>query len=177
VDGEQGISNAIDYLASLGHTKIAYITPPGGLVCYKQRWNGYIMGMEKNNLSIHEDYIIPGEFSENCGFICGKRLFELSAPPTAILTSNDVCAFGVMRATQKFRLVPGKDVSIIGFDDIALSKHWQPALTTISQPFRTIGFSLMQSLLSVLEDGLSVPQLIITPELIVRNSTGVSQKR
>jgi DNA-binding LacI/PurR family transcriptional regulator len=50
-------------------------------------------------------------------------------------------------------------------------------LTTISQPFRTIGFSLMQSLLSVLEDGLSVPQLIITPELIVRNSTGVSQER
>ena len=172
VDGNLGIVTAIQYLVSLGHTRIAYITPPAGLMCQKQRWEGFVQGMQDHQLDIREEYMITGDFSENVGYMLGSRLLELQEPPTAILTSNDVCAFGVLRAAQRHNLLPGKDVSVIGFDDIALARHWQPSLTTISQPFRTIGFSLMQSLLSMFADETSKPQVLLEPQLIVRQSTG-----
>ena len=177
VDGSRGIINAISYLVSLGHTKIAYITPPTGLMCQKQRWDGYVQGMQEHQLPIADEYVLSGDFSENGGYMMGNRLFTLQDPPTAVLTSNDVCAFGVMRAAQQNQLLPGKDVSVIGFDDIALARHWQPALTTISQPFRAIGFSLMQSLLSMFADEKARPQVLLEPQLIVRQSTGVVPQR
>ena len=177
VDGRRGIIHAISYLASLGHTKIAYITPPMGLMCQKQRWEGFVQGMYEHELTIMDEYILASDFSENSGYMLGNRLFELKNPPTAILTANDICAFGTMRAAQQHNLQPGKDISVIGFDDIALAQHWQPALTTISQPFRSIGFSLMQSLLSIFDDENACPQVLLEPQLIVRQSTGASPKK
>jgi DNA-binding LacI/PurR family transcriptional regulator len=172
VDGALGMINAITYLVSLGHKKIAYIMPPAGLMCTHQRWEGFIQGMQNHKLPMRDEYIISGDFSESSGFMLGNRMLELADPPTAILTSNDICAFGVMRAVQRRNLIPGKDVSVIGFDDIALARHWQPALTTISQPFRTIGFSLMQSLLSIVANETANPQVMLEPQLIVRQSSG-----
>jgi DNA-binding LacI/PurR family transcriptional regulator len=61
---------------------------------------------------------------------------------------------------------------VVGFDDISLADMFHPSLTTISQPFRKIGFELMQSLISVISGDNPMPQTILTPDLVVRRSTG-----
>jgi DNA-binding LacI/PurR family transcriptional regulator len=61
---------------------------------------------------------------------------------------------------------------VIGFDDISLAEHWQPSLTTISQPFRKIGFALMKSLFLILSGEKAFPQTMMEPKLIIRESTG-----
>jgi LacI family transcriptional regulator len=172
VDGAMGIEMAIRYLVELGHTKIAYITPPEGLMCTRQRWEGFLRGMQEHNLQINQEYVIEGGFTERAGQISTHLLLDLPEPPTAILTANDICAFGAMRALQTRGLQIAKDVSVIGFDDISLADHWHPALTTIAQPFRKIGFSLMQSLISVISGGQAFPQTLLEPSLVIRQSTG-----
>lgn len=172
VDGATGIEMAINYLVELGHTRISYITPPEGLMCAHQRWEGFLRGMENHHLSIKQDYVIEGGFTERAGQISTHLLLDLTEPPTAIITANDICAFGAMRALQTRGLQVGKDISVIGFDDISLADHWHPALTTIAQPFRKIGFSLMQSLFSVISGENVLPQLLLEPNLVIRQSTG-----
>jgi LacI family transcriptional regulator len=172
VDGASGIAAAIDYLAKLGHKRIAYITPSSSLMCTRQRWEGFVRGMNQNQLTIENDYIIEGDFGEISGINATERLLGLKEPPTAILTSNDICAFGAIRTLQARGIQVGKAVSVIGFDNISLADHWQPALTTISQPFRKIGFYLMQSILSILAGEDPNPQRMVEAQLIVRESTG-----
>jgi len=172
VDGASGVAEAIDHLAELGHMRIAYITPPPILMCTRQRWEGFERGMERNGLAIRDQYIVQGDFGEASGAAGAELLLALPEPPTAILTANDVSAFGVMRILHSRELATGRDVSVIGFDDVGIASHWQPALTTIAQPFRRIGFLLMQSLLSVLSGANVNPQKVIDTRLVVRSSTG-----
>jgi LacI family transcriptional regulator len=176
VDGASGIEMAINHLVELGHTQIAYITPPEGLMCTQQRWEGFLRGMENHRLPIKQDYVIEGGFTERAGQIAAHLLLDLPEPPTAIITANDICAFGAMRALQSRGLQAGGDISIIGFDDISLANHWRPALTTIAQPFRKIGFALMQSLFSVISGANPLPQILLEPSLVIRQSTGPLRK-
>lgn len=172
VDGAAGIEMAIHYLAKLGHQRIAYITPPGGLMCTSQRWEGYTRGMSASHLSINMDYVIEGDFNQRAGQESTQLLMDLPEPPTAIITANDICAFGAMRALQMRGQQVGKDVSVIGFDDITLADHWQPSLTTIAQPFRKIGFALMQALFAVISGENTLPQTMLEPKLVIRQSSG-----
>jgi LacI family transcriptional regulator len=171
-DGAAGMAMAVHYLAELGHKQIAYITPPEKLMCTRQRWEGYVRGMAECSLPINNEYVIEGDFSQRAGQISTHLLLDLPEPPTAIINPNDICAFGTMRALQTRSIQIGKDVSVIGFDDISLADHWQPSLTTIAQPFRKIGFSLMQSLFSIISGENLLPQSMVEPNLIVRQSTG-----
>ena len=172
VDGESGMIKAVRYLAELGHTRIAYITPPNSLMCTSQRWKGFVEGMRISALPIRDEFILEGDFSGKTGKIAGEKLLALDTPPTAILTSNDSCAFGLIQTLEKAGLKPGKDISVIGFDDVSLAAHWQPGLTTIAQPFRKIGFCLMKTLLEVIQGENSWPHVMLDPELIIRDSTG-----
>lgn len=172
IDGGQGIIQAITYLKSLGHSRIAYITPSKSLMCTRQRWDGFTQGMAQNGLQIRDEYLIEGDFSEKSGYESTKTFMNLNTPPTAVLTSNDVCAFGVMRCLKEMNLIPGKDLSVIGFDNVSLSQHWQPQLTTIAQPFRKIGFLLMESLLDMIHGREQFPHKLVQPDLIIRESTG-----
>ncbi len=172
VDGASGIVEAVQHLAKLGHKRIAYITPPADLMCASQRFEGFVRGMKEVGLGLREEYIVHGEFNEGSGYTRTRELLDLPEPPTAILTTNDVCAFGAMRALQERRLKVGRDISIIGFDDIALAEHWQPGLTTITQPVRKLGFYLMQTLFSVMADPSVLPQTVVPTRLVVRQTSG-----
>lgn len=171
VDGAHGIELAIQHLVSLGHQRIAYITPPAELMCTQQRWIGYVKGMEDHHLQINKKYVVEGGFTERDGQIATYLLLDLPEPPTAIITANDNCAFGAIRVIQARGFLVPRDISVIGFDDIALAEHWQPPLTTISQPFRKIGFELMHSLFSIINGEKSIPRILLEPSLVVRNST------
>lgn len=171
VDGEKGIFQAVDYLADLGHHRIAYLTPPNGLMFAQHRWKGYCDAMMANKLPIKEELIVNSGFDENSGRIAIHQLLDLSQPPTAVITPNDICAFGVMKGIQDRKLEPGKDISIIGFDDIRLSSLWHPSLTTLTQPFEEIGRLLVEMLMEEISGSQKKGQIVIAPELIVREST------
>lgn len=172
VDGELGVSLAVDHLADLGHRRIGYISPPNGLTCALHREAGYREAMGNHGLEIDNELMVEGGFTERSGQAAMHMLLDLHRPPTAVITANDLCAFGAMRALQSRGFVPGKDVSVVGFDDIRLANQWHPPLTTVAQPFRRLGFIAAQTLINMIA-GKQVEQCtILEPHLVIRGSTG-----
>jgi DNA-binding LacI/PurR family transcriptional regulator len=176
IDGTRGIELAVQHLVDLGHTRLAYLQPPRGLMLSKQRWLGYRQAMAQNELKLIEDYIISCNFRESAASEAMEQLLSLPVPPTAVIAPNDITAFGTMQALKQHGLQPGVDVSVIGFDDIKLAAHWQPALTTIAQPFRRIGFEVVSALVGMITRKEARPQIQIEPALVVRQSTGPARK-
>jgi LacI family transcriptional regulator len=172
VDGAAGLGSAVNYLANLGHTRIAYITPPDTLALSAQRWEGFKSAMEENHLTIVTELIQPGGFTEKDGQAAMFRLLDLAEPPTAVLTANDLCAYGVISALQARGKIPGQDISVVGFDNIGLSAHSQPPLTTIAQPFRQIGIQCASLLIQMINGQVTLPHKTISPYLVVRSTTG-----
>ena len=113
-----------------------------------------------------------GDWSVRSGYELGRRLAQ-DRDVTAIFAANDEMALGVMRAMfEAGREVP-RDVSIIGFDDVPFARYLTPPLTTVRQDFEEIGQRSVDLLLDAIRgvDDSRV-RAAITPELVVRDSTG-----
>ncbi len=171
VDGEKGISQVVNYLVDLGHHRIAYLNPPDGLMFAKYRWKGFCNAMMEHAIPIQKELIIDSGFNEVAGRKAILHLLDLSESPSAVIAPNDISAFGVMKGLQVRGFIPGKDISVVGFDDINLSKFWHPSLTTLGQPFGEIGYHLVEILMDEISGSQKKSHLILEPKLIVREST------
>jgi LacI family transcriptional regulator len=90
-----------------------------------------------------------------------------------LLAYNDVSAIGAIRAFQEAGLNVPKDISVVGFDDIAASAFHYPSLTTIRQPLDRMGELAVKILIDRIEsEPQTQPELAVQPELVVRESTG-----
>lgn len=173
VDGEVGIYEGMQHLLSLGHRHIGLIGLPKTLVCASHREKGYRRAMVEAGLQVDQGLIVEGDLSQKGGYLAAKSLLSLSPRPTAIFAGSDLMALGALRAIQEQGLVVGRDVSVIGFDDIPLASQAHPSLTTIRQPVYEIGRLICRMLISLLRgEPLDQRQIIIKPTLIVRESTG-----
>ncbi len=174
-DGELGIRQMVQHLINLGHTKFACIGEPEHLTKAYHRVQGFRNALQEHGMPVDENRIIINGFRQASGEQAGHHLFDLPDPPTAIVAINDLLALGAIRAAQQRGLEVGADISISGFDDILLAEFIHPGLTTLRLPAREIGRMLCQMLIGLIQNG-SLPnpdkQILIQPELIVRESTG-----
>ncbi|MBN9008659.1 MAG: substrate-binding domain-containing protein, partial [Rhizobiales bacterium] len=93
--------------------------------------------------------------------------------PTAVLCYNDICAFGVMLGLADRGLTPGRDMAVIGFDNLAEAALYRPALTTVAVGGRLIGQEAANLLLRRIKAPDGAPEMIVMPpKLIVRSSCG-----
>lgn len=169
-----GAYDATRYLLALGHRRIGFITGSMELGCSHERLDGYRAALQDHGVTLDPEWIRVGEFQQPDGFEAGNELMELPNPPTAILASNDVMAFGVMEAARERGKKIPDDISIIGFDDIKQAAHVHPPLTTIRQPLEEMGRRAAQMLLEIIENPERVAEKIELPtELVVRESTRV----
>jgi LacI family transcriptional regulator len=172
-DGELGIRLAVNHLLELGHTRLACIAEPTNLTKAHHRLQGFINALEAEGLSLDPALIVEGGFRQRSGRLLGQQLLEMPNPPTAIVACNDLLAIGAMRAAQEQGLTVGRDVSITGFDDIILAEYVHPPLTTLHQPAHQMGMMLCQMLVKVInQKPLAEQQIILEPELVIRQSTG-----
>ena len=163
----------VDYLASLGHERIAFITGHPSHKAIEHRFLGYREGMERNGLPYREELVAHGDNSFGSGEACANELLALSAPPTAIFAANDDMAAGVVRSADKLGIdVPGQ-LSVAGFDDITLARQTFPSLTTIRQPLSTMAEHACQALIRNLNDGAELHGAEVVPATLkIRESTG-----
>lgn len=102
-----------------------------------------------------------------------NQLLALPEPPHAVFTGNDAMAVGVYQALYRAGLKVGCDVAVVGYDDIEMSQYLSPPLTTIHQPKDELGELAVDTLLHRLMNLDLEPQtLVLTPELMVRDSVG-----
>ncbi|GGH18495.1 LacI family DNA-binding transcriptional regulator [Paenibacillus segetis] len=170
----ESIKTAVQYLYKLHHHKIAFVN--GHLDSYvgKQRFEGYRRAIQELGLLYFPEYISFGDFTKESGYTAMTAFLQLKDRPTAVVCSSDMIALGVMEAAVEAGLSIPQDLSVIGFDDIEISQHTQPALTTIQQDFLTLGD---QSIL-LLNDMINMPNspppaLIVPTKFIIRNSCAI----
>ena len=166
-----------EYLASLGHKNIAYIKGDPNHKAVTKRFEGYKKGLANAGLGVSQSLILEGDNSIGSGEACGEKLLSRKNPPSAIFAANDDMAVGVMRTAERLGLRVPADLSIAGFDDIALARQVYPALTTISQPLASMTERAATVLIeSTREMNDSHDQEIIPARLEIRDSTAPPRK-
>ncbi|MBF7980951.1 MULTISPECIES: ribose operon transcriptional repressor RbsR [Rahnella] len=164
---------ATDYLIRHGYSRIACISGPLDKTTAQERLNGYRQAMKKAGLEILPGYEVSSDFEFGGGLVAMEQLLMLPEPPHAVFASNDAMAVGVYQALYQRGLRVPDDVAVVGYDDIQLAQYLMPPLTTIHQPKDSLGELAVDALLHRLQEPESEPQvLVLTPELVVRQSVG-----
>jgi LacI family transcriptional regulator len=161
------------YLASLGHTRIAFITGHPSHKAVGNRYLGYRDGLEQSGLEFSERLVAAGDNSIGSGEESAMGLLQQKNRPTAIFAANDDMAAGVIRVADRLDIKVPEELSVAGCDDIALARQVYPALTTINQPLSVMAERAAVALIASVRNKQPLIGTEIVPATIqVRESTG-----
>jgi DNA-binding LacI/PurR family transcriptional regulator len=173
IDGANGLCQAVEYLISRSHRKIAVVGWPEDSRVGNERLRGYSEAMRDGDLDVCPEWVERGKGTFEFGREAALRLLALPDPlrPTAIVALNDTQAIGALHAAREHGMEVGKDISIIGFDDAPMSQFLLPPMTTVRQPIREAGRKCVEMLVTLMRgDSLLERQTLLQPELIIRAS-------
>lgn len=166
-----GATIAMQYLVDQNYQRIACITGPLNNTQAQFRLQGYRTALKEANLPIIEGYEVQGDFQFASGVAAMQNLLNLPILPQAVFCSNDAMAIGAYQALYQNGLEVGKDIAIIGYDDIEIAQYMTPPLTTIHQPKKELGQLAVEMLLNRFLNPSQSPQTIkLKPKLIKRQS-------
>lgn len=174
-DNVHAAEQVVDHLVKLGHRKIAIITGPVKTSRNAaDRLKGFGLAMKKHGLAFPKGFIQEGDFNNPSGEKGMKRLLALSERPTAVFASDDSMALGAWNAIEKAGLKVGKDLALVGFDDIPEASTQPYFLTTVRQDFRKLGMEAAELLFEKIHDpeNWDPHRILIPTTLIVRDSSG-----
>ena len=175
VDDAPGIRAAVEHLIELGHTRIAHVSGPQHLVHGRSRRDAWSEALQRAGLTYRT--CVEADFSAESGARAMASLLGLAEPPTAVVFANDLMAMaGMSLALSRGVAVPG-DLSIAGFDDVEISAHLQPSLTTVHTDVVTWGRSAATRLLQLIDAVDPTPADLPEARLVVRSSTGTAPHR
>lgn len=172
--------HAFEYLASLGHKRIAVIKGHPWRSASGQRFAGIASSAKEHGIPLDERLVkelhsgnTPTEASmPEEGFTCALDLLAAKLPFTALIAFNDVTAIGAMRALRTAGVRVPEDVSVVGFDDIESAAYLTPSLTTLRQPLEQMGELAAEHLISIIDERQEPPaEVLLNPMLIEREST------
>ena len=180
LNNHRGGAQALEYLASLGHTKFAVIKGHPWRAAAEQRFQGTADAAKKLGITL-DPHLIKQLQSGNTpremtmpeeGYSCGTELLAAKVPFTALIAFNDVTAIGAIRAFREAGLKVPEDISIIGFDDIESAGYLTPSLTTLRQPLTQMGELAAGHLIDMIESGQKpLTEVLVDPTLVEREST------
>lgn len=163
---------ATRHLIDLGHRRIAVVAGPDDVMCAIARLDGHRAAMSSAGLDGPSEWVRHGDFRRESGERHAAELLTLPERPTAIVAGNDAQALGVLHAAQRLGLSVPRDLSVIGFDDLAIAELASPRLTTIHVPLREMADHATRLVLQLLEDPASeVIRVELATRLVVRDST------
>lgn len=171
-DDVTGARMATSYLLDLGHRRIGFVCAKPHVTIGHERQAGYEEALAEHGFGVDEELIrTEPYFTQEMGYKAVSSLMELPDPPTAVFVASDTMAVGGYEAVQEFGLRIPEDISVVGYDDVALAAALMPALTTVRTSFYEFGQLSTQLLLELIDNRANVPQTrMIHPRLIVRSS-------
>ncbi len=172
IDNRAGARAAVDHLVALGHRRIGCITnAPLAYTAAADRVAGYRDALEAADVAFDATLVAEGAFDAASGRAAMASLLTRTEPVSAVFVASDMVAFGALRALREAgRRVPA-DVSVVGFDDIPLARHFDPPFTTIRLPANALGAAAGRALIDRLAGRPTSERTLLPTELIVREST------
>ncbi|MDD7544962.1 HTH-type transcriptional repressor PurR [Actinobacillus porcinus] len=159
------------HLVDNGHTEIGYLSAELTKTTARKRYEGFLKALHEAGLQMNPDWLLEGSFEPEDGYECMNRLLAQPKCPTAVFCCNDIMAFGAISAiTEKGLRVPD-DISIIGYDNVHISRFCAPPLTTIHQSKARLGEQALKLLFDRINTKSDERSTIeIHPELVIRKS-------
>ncbi|WP_088104456.1 LacI family DNA-binding transcriptional regulator [Halalkalibacter urbisdiaboli] len=173
INYKAGTEMALNHLIKKGHRRIAFLGGLSESSAWQARKQGYCHALEQAGIEIDESLIVESAAAREGGAESINVVLQNQNPPTAVFCFNDLVAFGVMEGLREKGLTPGKDIDVVGFDNVREAALTNPSLTTISSFARLIGSNAAELLHKrILNSELERKHIILEPELEVRDSTG-----
>lgn len=173
-DDLKGMYLATKYLIECGHTKIGFAGSPNNYLIDKIRFEGFKSAMDEAKLEIKEEYLFDADATYQDGIEVANQIISGSSI-TALVTTGDMLAIGIMnRLLEEGYKIPD-DLSIIGYDDILNSKISFPTLTTIHQHITKKGDTAAKIIMKILEENINEESNVsLIPYLVKRNSVKIN---
>ncbi|MFT4004572.1 MAG: substrate-binding domain-containing protein [Lacrimispora sp.] len=173
VENHAAAYKGVEALIHAGHRKIAIITGPSTSMPGKDRFQGYKAALAEHGLDLREEYIVSGDFKIIKAYEQTKKLLQLPDPPTAIFASNNQTSLGVLKYLTEQGIKIGRDISIVGFDQIESLKIIDYRLSTIERDAKRQGYEAMAMLIDKLSHKKSKSsgrKIFVPYEVVLRGS-------
>ena len=172
IDNVDSAYKAVNYLLSLGHHRIGHITTGLSTLSGAERLEGYKKAFKEAGIQYRDEWIYSGSHCSDTGYKGMKDLLDQDNHVSAVFASHDLMAAGTYEAVfEKGLSIPG-DISIIGHDNIEISRLIHPKLTTMDTFKNNLGKAGVELLLEEMAESSRLNrEIIFKTELIVRNST------
>lgn len=158
------------HLIELGHTRIANIPSPLDRQFSRGRLEGYVNALYEHGLTRDERLVVEASDGlVDAGMAACERLLNLT-DFSAIVAGNDQIACGALMALRKHKLRVPEDISVIGFDNLVVSKVTTPPLSTMNYPMEAMGMAAAKHLLELIKTGKTSPVSMFKPSLLHRSS-------
>jgi LacI family transcriptional regulator len=158
------------HLLQLGHANIAHIKGLASQPDSGSRFNGYKKALMEADIKVNPKLVKQGDFSAELGYEKTVELIKSKIHFSALFASNDLTAYGAIKALTDHGLRVPEEVSVVGFDDLPTSRYFTPALTTLRQPIEEIGTVCAHSMLNLLS-GEQHEARLPPIDLMLRQST------
>jgi len=176
VDYRKGMKKIAEYLHSLGHVRMAFVGHHSTLGPISERRKTFLETISRFTPG-GEGQVVAGADGLEGGRQAARELLASNFHPTAIICVNDFMAVGVLRELRDQGIRVPNDISVTGFDNIKLAEFCSPALTTAHIPREQIGQTIFENLVQDSKrDQMAGREILIDPELVVRESTGLARK-
>jgi len=174
-DNRLGARRATAHLASLGHRRIAFLGGMPGMIVREERLAGFRDALAEAGLAADPALQVEALPNRPGGRAALAQVLGLPHPATACLCFNDVVAIGVLHGLTERGLMAGRDMAVIGFDDIAEARQMVPPLTSVAVDGEGLGERAAAVLLRQIAAGAAASESVIGPaELVVRASCGAT---
>jgi LacI family transcriptional regulator len=172
VDNLNASYNAVEQLIIRGHKRIGIVVGPEDVYTAQERLKGYIRVHEDYGREVDPGLIKYGDYQMQSGYELFQELLQVDPPPTAVYVTNYEMTLGAVIAINETNLKIPEDLSVIGFDNLALARIVKPSLSIVVQPMQQIGEVAAQMLLKRLKKDLSgFPAVVrLKTELLIRDS-------
>lgn len=139
VDNERAFREAAETLLRRGNRRLAFLRGPAHFQTSQERFRGYLHALRKHGIGLDESLIVSGNFGYQSGYDAVVTLLERKAEFTALMASNDMMAFGALRALQEKGLSVPEQVEVLGCDNVRFCNMVYPTLSTVAQPIEEMG--------------------------------------
>ncbi len=173
IDDYQAAIEVVRHLTNLGHKRIGFIRGSDDQRASHVRQSGFTVAMEAAGLDLSPDLIRPGAFDFESGYEAGRHFLGMEDRPTAVFSSNDDMAAGLVAALHEAGIKVPQEMSVVGFDDADIATRMRPFLTTVRQPLSDLGGTAVRVLVEGVTDarGDGAKRIVLDHEFVLRDTT------
>lgn len=176
VDNYSGAYQATAYLARLGHRHIAHVAGPPELSSTRDRFRGYRDAMQHAGLTVSDDLVLHGPYTERFGASTFPYLARAAQQPTAAFVGSDIVAVGMLASAELHNLRIPEDLSVVGCDGIRVGEWLRPRLTTLQQPVAELARTALEVVQARIENPAAERVERVLPlHLVIRGSATAPQ--